>query len=186
MRFYHLTVLLSALAVFTSDAQADNINFNLKNRAFSVEYSHQPMEANASFSGALLHHTDNGDMLSGRFRIEQSLYDLNTDLIAGIGARLLYIDANSIDGAALGLSASLRYNLPANDKFSFATTVDYAPGVVSFIDLEKFISAEATASYQLIDHANAFIGTRYIRTTFTGTDAVTFDSGVFFGISVDL
>ena len=186
MRFNFLAILSIALLTFTTGSSADNISFNLKNRAFALEYSHLPQEANATFSAELLHHSDNGDLFSGRFRIEQSLYDVNTDLKAGIGARALYVDVDSREGAAIALSGSLSYTFPKNTKFSVAANIDYAPSVVSFFDMEKFYESKFTASYQLIDHANAYIGARYVRTKFKQVNTAAFDSGAFFGISVDL
>lgn len=186
MRFKILAALSIASLTFSTGSSADNISFNLKNRAFALEYSHLPQEANATFAAELLHHSDNGDLISGRFRIEQSLYDVNTNLKAGIGARALYVDVDSREGAAIALSGSLSYTFPENTKFSVAANLDYAPSVVSFFDMEEFYESKVTASYQLINHANAYIGARYVRTKFTQFNARPFDSGMFFGISIDL
>lgn len=186
VRFNHNTLLFTFLVLFSTGSLADTVNFNLKNRAFFVGYTHLPVKSNASFSGSLLHHTDNGDLVSGRFHIEQNLYDVNTDFMGGIGARAVYVDAEQVDGGALALSGSLKYTPPQLSKISISTTIDYAPGVVSFMDLESFLEAKLTINYQLIDHAGAYIGARSVKMDFNQGKNATFDSGVFVGISVDL
>ena len=186
MRSRFFIVLLSVLFTLTGNSWADNIDINLKNEAFFVEYSHYPVTSNAIFSGSLLHHTDNGDLISGRFRIEQSLYDVNTDFKAGIGARALYVDATNSSGGALALSGTLRYAFPQNNKIWISVLIDYAPQVVSFGDLENFYNGEFAFGYQLIDHANVYLGARYIRTDFERESSFILDRGVFFGISIDI
>ncbi|MBL4583293.1 MAG: hypothetical protein JKX83_01630 [Pseudomonadales bacterium] len=186
MRFNHLAIVYSFFILFSSSLLADAINFNLNDRAFFVEYSHLPDESNAVFSGSLLHHADNGDLISARFHIEQNLYDVNKNIIAGIGAKAVAIDANGFDGGALALSAYLKYKIPQNNKLSIASAFDYAPEVVSFIDLEGFFKAEFTIKYQLIDHASAYIGARSVRLDATANNKSTFESGAFFGISIDI
>ena len=187
MRLNHNTLLFTFLILCSTGSLADTVNFNLKNRAFFVGYTHLPVKSNASFSGSLLHHTDNGDLVSGRFHIEQNLYDVNSDFTAGIGVRAVYVDATKqIEGGALALSGSLKYAPPQNSKISISTVIDYAPGVVSFMDLEDFLEAKLTINYQLIDHASAYIGARSVKMDFNQGKTATFDSGVFVGISVDL
>lgn len=186
VRFNHNTLLFTFLILCSTGSLADAVNFNLNNRAFFVGYSHLPVKSNASFSGSLLHHADNGDLVSGQFHIEQNLYDVNTDFVAGIGARAVYVDAKQVDGGALALSGSLKYMPPQNSKISISTVIDYAPEVVSFMDLEAFLEAKLTLNYQLIDHASAYLGARSVKMDFKQGKTTTFESGIFFGISVDL
>ncbi|MBV1914341.1 MAG: YfaZ family protein [Pseudomonadales bacterium] len=186
MRTRFFIVLLSGLLTFAGSSRADKIDINLKNEAFFIEYSYLPVKSNAIFSGSLLHHTDNGDLVSGRFRVEQTLYDVNSDFKAGIGARVLYIDATSDSGGALALSGTVRYAFPQNDKIWIAAVIDYAPQVVSFGDLDNFYSGEFSFGYQLIDHANIYIGARYTRTDFEDDNSFIFDRGAVFGISIDI
>lgn len=186
VRFHHFATLFSSLILLSSSVLADTVNFNLNNDAFYIGYDHLPVKSNASFSGSFLHHTDNGDLVSGGFHIEQSLYDVNTNFMAGIGAKAAYVDAEGLDGGALALSGSLKYTPPKITKISISTTVHYAPEVVAFMDIEAFLDATLIINYQLIDHASAYIGARSIKFDVEPGKTTTFESGAFFGISIDI
>lgn len=103
---------------------------------------------------------------------------------AGVGLRGVFAGGDNADGGAIapGVQASVR--MPGFDRFVASVYGYYAPGVVSFGDLDSYRDLGASLSYELNRSAAVTVGYRNTRLGLDGGPDVTIDNGFFAGIGL--
>src|SRR5690606_38648760 len=107
-------------------------------------------------------------------------------VLAGIGARYYFIDADLIDqdGTALGVGGFLNWDVPSVPNLSLRSDLYYAPKVLSFGEIEKFVDFSARVQYRIIEQAWVHAGYRIAEAGPEEGPDQDIDEGLFFGLMI--
>lgn len=180
-------LILASLPQFAA-AQGTNSSFDLNLNSDTVRgsFATRLSNANLQLGAGWLHHQDRGDIGHVGLHLVDAASSDGSNLIAGIGARLLYIeqDFSNSDGTALGIGGFFRYVFPDYDRISVGGHGYFAPDVVAFGDLTKFHEIEARISYNVLPEGDVYLGIRSARSNFQGSGKTSFNSGLLIGIQL--
>lgn len=87
-------------------------------------------------------------------------------------------------GEALAVGGFLQYQLPDYNRIGFGAHIYYAPGVIAFGGLDRFLEYGVRADYQVLRNANVYIGYRQVKADF-GADFYNMDSGFHIGMQLN-
>ncbi len=151
-----------ALALLTTGAaaQAADLGIALSDNTVVLDYTGRARDKSLDFTLDWLHHTDNGDVVSGGVQVSQNL-DKNLNVAVGLKAVGVFNDYDNASALALGGRIDLA--VPAAPRLHFIMNGWIAPGVVSFSGARSYQDFGAALSYQVIDNASVFVGYRYAK-----------------------
>jgi hypothetical protein len=144
---------------------------------------------NLRLGGNWLYHQDKGHVLTGDAHVTGNAAPSLQTLRAGLGLQLAYVDSDEStkeDGFGIPLGGFVRYTLPQYDRISFGGSLYYAPGVLSFGDLDSYLSWDAWAGYDVIRDATVYIGVRAVKPEFEEVGTQHIDTGMHFGVRIRL
>ncbi len=149
------------LAMFSASVSAHTLDLTLNNKAVGLDYSTQVTEAGLNVGGGLLHHEDNGDAYYGSLFVADNVNE-QSNLLAGIGARFYYLDEDEGDlsGTAVGIGGFINWEIPAVPNVSLRTDIYYAPDVLAFDDISRYLDFTVKIQYRIIEQAWLYIGYR--------------------------
>jgi hypothetical protein len=136
---------------------------------------------------SLFYHQDNGSILAGGLHLTGDASGGRSPVRAGLGGRLYYVDSDTRgkdSGAALGLGGFVEYTFPQYDRFSVGANLHYAPGIVSFGEVDDYLEFNAWAGYSVLRDGVVYLGYRKIDVSFDNSPDVTFDNGVNIGLKL--
>lgn len=175
---------LAALAA-PGTASAAAFDIDLSNNAARADYRFAITDSGLYGDFGLLHHENDGDMLFGGIQLVGDAGKGAEAFTVGLGARLVNIDANVIDGTALGIGGFFRYVVPEYNRFAFGGHVYIAPKVTSFGDMERYLEYGVRGEYRVMEKASVYLGLREVRADFVGGVDATIDDGLHLGISLE-
>lgn len=85
--------------------------------------------------------------------------------------------------AAIALGGFVHYKLPRDDRVGFGGHIYYAPSIITFSALERFMEFGIRASYQVLPNATLFLGFRQIKVDY-GHHYRNMDSGLHIGMEL--
>ena len=181
-------IVLCLLAPHWALAQQKHsiIDLNLSDDAVRASFATRVRNEGLQVGAGWLHQQDKGDIAHLGLHLVDAAADSGADLTAGIGARVFFVDADSIDhdGSALAVGGFVRYVLPDYNRFSVGAHVYFAPDVVAFGDLSRYSELEARISYNVLRDADVYLGARAARAKFEEGGSMSFNSGIMFGIQM--
>ena len=140
---------------------------------------------NIKVDGSWFHHQDNGNILGAGFHLTGDASGGQSPVAAGLGGRLYYVDSDTRakdSGGALALGGYLEYTFPQFNRFTVGGSAYYAPGVLSFGDVDDYLEYGAWAGYSVLRDGVVYLGYRRLEAGFDGTPDVTFDTGMHLGL----
>jgi hypothetical protein len=174
------------LAGFAPGAWSAGLDLNFNNDAARISGDFD-LSNNLIVDGSLFYHQDNGNILGAGLHLTGDASGGQSPVRAGLGGRLYYIDSDTRakdSGSALPLGGFVEYTFPEFDRFSIGGTVHYAPGVLSFGDVDDYLEYQVWGGYSVLRDGIVYLGYRRIEAGFDGTPDVTFDSGVHIGLKL--
>ena len=87
----------------------------------------------------------------------------NADVQVGLGLRAAGIDQRGGSGGAVAVGGDFDLRLPDFNRIGLVGYAFYAPSVLSFGDIERFIDAAITLDYEIIRDASVYAGVRQVR-----------------------
>lgn len=87
----------------------------------------------------------------------------NANVQVGLGLRAAGIDQRGGSGGAVSVGGDFDLRLPDFNRLGLVGYVFYAPGVLAFGDVERYIDAAITLDYELIRDASVYAGYRQVR-----------------------
>lgn len=165
-------------------ASASELDLNISDEAFELEYAATPTAGGARSSAGVVHHED--DIFVGNLGLHlvDNAGSEMRPVNVGLGGKLLFVDGDLQSGGALAIGAFGRFNLTNANRIALAGGLHYAPEVTSFGDLEGYLEFDARIEYEVLRNASIYLGYRKIRGDFELTPGnVTLDSGVHFGMN---
>lgn len=172
------------LAALAPTAWSAGLDLNINNDAVRLA-GDTALSNNLVVDGAVFHHQDNGTILGAGLHLTGDASGGRSPVRAGLGGRLYYIDSDTRgkdSGGALGLGGYVQYTFPEFNRFSVGGSAHYAPGVVSFGDVDDYLEYDAWAGYSVLRDGIVYVGYRRIEAGFDGSPDVTFDTGLHVGI----
>jgi hypothetical protein len=167
----------------TFPAQADRLDLDLNDDAARLTYVH-PFEARRTqVEGSWLHHQDRGDVIAAGFQITGNAASQERPVNAGLGARLVYADADGVNasGSAVAVGGFFDAKIPQYDRFGIGGHLYFAPDVLAFGDATEFFDFSVHGSYSVLRQGDVYVGLRNVRADFDDNGSVTFDTGLHIG-----
>ena len=109
---------------------------------------------------------------------DAGMRDLN--LVAGLGARLVYVHRDGENGGAFALGGQINARLPEYNRLGLNASTYYAPGITSIGRLNRYWENAIDVQYELIRNGDIYIGYRNIRQDIGGFNG-SVDSGFNLG-----
>lgn len=177
-------IAITTFAVSTG-ASAHTLDLNLNNDAVALDYSTQVEKSEINVGAGLLHHQDNGDVYYGSFFVADNVNKQN-GLLAGIGGRFYYVDADKSDdsGTALGIGGFINWDVPTVTNLSLRSDIYYAPDVLAFDDLEGYLDFSARVQYRIIEQAWLYLGYRNTEAKTEAPGKAKIDEGGHLGVMI--
>lgn len=177
--------LFLVLAIAAGSAGAANLDFNLASNAVGADFSSNLTDTGLEWTAGFVHHKDRADVGDLGLDLVGNASPVGSPLIFGVGGKFFYIAPNGIDnGEALGVGAHFRYTWPYFNRFAIGGELYYAPNIVSFQNVDRFLESRVTANYQILRNADAYVGYRYMTAALGGGPNVTLDSSIIVGLSL--
>lgn len=179
-RFFPLTAILAI-----GSAQAHTLDLAINNDAVGFDFTTQLRKSELNLGGGILHHKDGGDAYYASVFVADNV-NKQSGILAGIGARYYFIDADEIDqdGTALGLGGFVTWDIPSVPNLSLRGDLYYAPDVLSFGEVETYADFSGRVQYRLIEQAWVHAGYRRARVSPEEGDDQNIDEGGFIGLMV--
>lgn len=202
MKLHQIALGLFTLAAMTATGAACaestldlNLNSNTARLSFKTPITPTGLYANAGY----LYNSDRGDVINAGIHLIGDAGVGPNPLHAGLGGQFYYInpdfpdlpgpgdgplDFDSDAGEALAVGGFLQYQLPDYNRIGFGAHIYYAPGVIAFGGLDRFLEYGVRADYQVLRNANVYIGYRQVKADF-GADFYNMDSGFHIGMQLN-
>lgn len=181
-----LSRTLSAFAlasVAAAHVQAHTLDLAFNDEAVSLDFNTQIQKSELNVGAGALHHNDNGDAFYGSLFVADSV-NKQTGLMAGLGGRYYFIDADIADkdGTALGLGGFIHWDLPQVPNLSVRSDLYYAPQVLSFGEFDSMYDFSARVQYRIIEQAWIHAGFRRLHANPDEGRSQSIESGGFIGM----
>lgn len=85
------------------------------------------------------------------------------DVAAGLGVRAIYTGRDNDSGGAIALGGQFETRVPSYNRFGFTGYGYYAPGVMSFGNVESYQEVGVALDYELIRGGTVYVGYRNIK-----------------------
>jgi hypothetical protein len=181
----------AAMILASAAASAESLDFSLSDDAFRFgllgSLSRLISGAQGQYDvGYLQHRGDGNDAYAVHagvlFTGDAGLRDL--DLTAGVGLRGVFVGGDGDDGGAVAPGLQLDLRLPGYERIGLLGYGYYAPGVVSFNEIDSYRDVGLVLSYQINHNASVFAGYRNVRIGIDHGPNATLDNGFYGGIGL--
>lgn len=180
--FYrYIFVLISFFA--SAQLHSHTLDLSLNNKAVFVDWTTQLPDTELNLGAGLLHHQDNGDVYFGNIFVADNV-NKQAAILAGVGGRVYYIDSDKGDntGTAIGLGGFINWEIPTVPNLSIRSDLYYAPDVLSFDEVERYLDFSARVQYRIIEQAWLYVGYRNAEVKPTAGSDQTMDEGGHLGL----
>jgi hypothetical protein len=188
--WFRPAVFALLLTTAAGTAQAGNLDVNLASNAAAIDFTSQLTDSGLEGDIGYLHHTDVADIAAAGLDLVGNASPVGSPLLFGVGGKLFYVDPkdpNTSSGSAVGLGFHFRYTWPDYNRFGIGGELYYAPSIVSFQNVSRYLQTGVRAEYEVLRNADVYVGYRYISAGFTNgsqNGALTLDSSFVIGMSL--
>ena len=169
--------------VLSTELFAHTLDLSLNNKAVGLDWTTQLSESELNLGAGLLHHQDNGDVYYGNIFVADNV-NKQAGILAGIGGRVYYIDADkrNASGTAVGLGGFLNWDIPSITNLSIRSDLYYAPDVLAFDEVKRYVDFSARIQYRIIEQAWLYVGYRNAEMKPSRGSDQTMDEGGHLGV----
>lgn len=182
MRLKSLFVGIASAVFMQSALAGGSVDLSLNNDSVRFEYDATKIGSGLHISAGVLHHVDDGDVLS----VGLNAVDVNNQkrsIFFGVGAKLFAYFTDVENSGALGVGGFFRYEDPALKGFGFGGQLYYAPRVTAISDTKSFIETDVRIQYRIVPTARLYMGYRFVEAE---ADAkATIEDNIVFGFRAD-
>ncbi len=184
---FRTTIALTLLTLAGASATADTLDLDLNDDAARVTYAHAYEVRKTRVDASWLHHQDRGDVLSLGFHITGNAATQERPVNAGIGGRVIYMDAEGVDlsGSALAVGGFFDAKIPSYNRIGIGGHLYYAPDVIAFGDATEFVDVSIQATYAVLRQGDVYLGLRSVRGEFDQGGSQSFDTGLHIGFRLN-
>jgi hypothetical protein len=182
---------LLLLATLSTTAVADNVDIDLRDKAFRGSYSMNVSgKSGLSTEFGVLTNEDTeqlndtmyyvGLLVSGENWSKSGTFNIS------LGGRFIYTSPNSVDLGAIAFGGDIRFS-PVH-RLGIGGSFYYAPEITSFMDCKKYTESNVRVDYQVLPQAFVYANYRTIKVdvdTGSGTNTdVELDKGLSIGMKL--
>jgi hypothetical protein len=173
-------------------AQAETLDINLSNKALRGSFSGSlsavfPRVGGLYEMGALLGEEDSRKVRQGHLGVlvtgDAGAREAN--VTAGLGGRIVLLDAEQHSGGALALGGQIEARIPAFNRIGVIAYVYGAPRASSFGDLDGYLEYAASVDYQVLRAASIYAGYRQLKLDIENSGTATADNGLHLGLRLN-
>lgn len=182
-----LTVSLLALGLglSTVPAFAQAVDLNMNGKSLRLNYSAPLPSFGARYElGGLI--SDQGEenvvQTHAGLLVTGDAGAREANVTAGLGGRLVLLDAGPISGGGLAVGGMVEARLPAYNRLGMNSYLYWAPGASAFGDLAEHMEYALSVDYDVIRNASIYLGYRQIRVKLDQGPRVTAETGFHFGM----
>lgn len=180
----HKILVISAVlgGMFAGSATAGELNFNVSDEAAKFDYASSRSGGSQVDFGLL--HNEEGDVYVGHLGLHlvDNAGDESNPFQVGLGGKLAFVDSDFQSGSAVALGAFARYNFPTANRFALAGSLHFAPEVIAFNDLTRYVEYDLRAEYEVLRNASIYLGYRNLEVEVEGGADAELDDGLHFGM----
>jgi len=176
--------VIAVLLVSTSRVMAVGVDLNVNADAARLTVDVPVPSNNLALDASWMHHQNNGNAVSVAGHLTGSALS-GTNLKAGVGLRLSWVGRDKgedEDGTTLGIGGFATYTLPRYDRIALGGSAYYAPGVLSFGDVDDFYEFSTWIGYSVVPAADVYVGWRTMKADFQEDGRSTLDNGLHIGL----
>lgn len=182
-------LVAGALAAWSMPAAAHELDLSLNDSALRLGYATMlgsEIGDGLRVDGGWLHDSDEGQVIHAGFQVVGDAAPNQQKLTIGIGGRLAWLDGDGSrrNGYALGIGGSLRWVVPAYDRFTVSGDYYWAPDLLSGGDAEKYVDATIRVGYSVTRQAEVYVGARYTGADYDDRPSIRFDTGLHAGFNL--
>lgn len=178
-------IVLLATLLCGGTAYGDAIEVDFNSDAFRAAYTFVQEQKGLEYDFAWLHGSEEGDVGSAGLHVLGLTGTHDSPLVAGVGGKLLLIDADSDSGAAAALGGYLQYRFKSLDRLELRAQAYYAPDVLGFSGVESYVELGVRAEYEIHERASVYLGWRTVSADFDDSPSSDVDDGVHIGLRLD-
>jgi hypothetical protein len=166
-------------------AVAHELSLDLNDSAFRVTYV-APLRDAVRLDAGWLRDGDEGDVVHAGFQVTGDAAPAGQKVTAGVGVRLALLDGEGSgrEGYALGIGGSLRWVIPAYDRFVVSGEYYWAPDLLSGGDAEEYFDGTVRVGYSVTRQAEVYVGARYTGANYEDRPCILFDTGLHAGFDL--
>lgn len=179
--------LLFALAV--PAVQAETLDINLSDQTLRGVFAGPlsslfPRVEGVYELGALFGEEEDRDFVQahGGLLVTGDAGAQRANVTAGLGGRLVALDADGETGGALALGGMFEGRLPAFNRIGTVLYVYGAPRASSFGNIDGYLEYSAGIDYQVLRNASLYAGYRQLKVEIKDGEDVTVDNGWHLGL----
>ena len=181
--------LCLGLAAFA--ARAESIDINLSDEAlrgvFAGPLNHVFPRLNGEYDFGWLtgeNHSVHYNQLHAGLLVTGDAGARDANIVAGLGGRIVLLDAEDVDGGALALGGMVDARLPAFNRIGVIAYLYGAPKASSFGDYDGYLEYAINADYQVLQGASIYLGWRQVKVDIEGAGNFTVDTGFIGGLKL--
>ena len=176
-------ILVTSLLLASSHLYSHTLDLSLNNKAVFLDWTTQLPDTELNLGAGVLHHQDNGDVYFANIFVADNV-NKQAAILAGVGGRVYYMDADKTDdsGTAVGLGGFINWEIPTVPNLSLRSDFYYAPDVLSFDEVERYLDFSARVQYRIIEQAWLYVGYRNAEIKPTQGSNQTMDEGGHLGL----
>lgn len=185
-------VMTLCVSLAASVAQAETLDINLSSNALRGSFSAPlssvfPRLGGVYDAGALIGEQGGRNVRQGHLGVlvtgDAGAREAN--VTAGLGGRLVALDAEKISGGALALGGQFEARIPAFNRIGAMAYVYGAPRASAFGDLAGYLEYAVSADYQVLRQASVYVGYRQLKLDVEGAGTITADNGLHLGLRLN-
>lgn len=159
----------AALMLLSATAHAEKLDLNISNEAVRAAFS-GPMTFGQRGGGRYEFGYLYSDKRDARLNVGHAALMVsgdaganNANVEVGLGLRGVGIDQRGGSGGAVAVGGDFDLRLPEFNRIGLVGYAFYAPRVLSFSDVDRYIDTAITLDYELIRDASVYVGYRQVR-----------------------
>ncbi len=157
-----LRILFATLALIsTSTAHAYSTELALSNETARFNFSSFVggfQGGRAQFDAGLLFNEDDDYVINTGLHVIDVAGTKSPGVQLGVGGTAYFADIGASNGLALALGGQISFRPQNFNRINLSANFHFAPGIVSFLDAERFTEYGARLEYSLLPQADVFIG----------------------------
>lgn len=112
----------------------------------------------AQFDAGMLFNEDNDYVINTGLHVIDMAGSKSPGVQLGVGGTLYIAEIGDYDALALALGGQISFRPQTFNRVNLSANFHYAPGIVSFLDAERFVEYGARLEYSLLPQADVFLG----------------------------
>lgn len=180
------------LGLAASGARAESLDINLSDDTLRGTFSGPLSHAFPRLNGVYEFGALTGEQRGVRFTQghagmlvtgDAGARDANVN--AGLGGRIVLLDAEDVSGGALQLGGTIEARLPAFNRLGLIAYLYGSPNASTFGDFDSFLEYAIDADYQVLQGASIYAGYRQLKVGLDGGGRYTVDNGFHLGLRLN-